>query len=139
VAIELTAVLTEYLAGNRGPDPDDPDRRRQPDYGVTASLTGRVLEVVLTFRRGRSYCCREWGCHLGLLDGKRWDGLRRRLATAGIAVPPQLELRLACVVEGGAEFFDPARPDPTRRGWYAFSPATASRYQATAVEAPEPA
>jgi hypothetical protein len=138
VATDVTAILAEYLAGHRGPDPADPDRRRRPDYGVTAGLVGNVLEVVLTFRRGCAYCCYEWGCHLDLTEGKRWDGLRRCLATAGIATPPQLEIRLACVVEDGAAFFDPARPDPARRGWYAFAPAVAYRYTATAVEAPEP-
>jgi hypothetical protein len=139
VAIDVTPILSEYLAGNRGPDPADPDRRRRPDYGVTATLAGTVLEVVLTFRRGCAYCCYEWGCHLDLTAGKRWGGVRQRLAAAEIAAPLQLELRLVGVIEGGAEFFDQARPDPMRRGWYAFAPAAAHRYTATAMEAPESA
>jgi hypothetical protein len=138
VPTDVTAILTEYLAGNRGPDPTDADHRRRPDYGVTATLAGGVLEVVLTFRSGCAYCCCEWGCHLNLTEGKRWDGLRRRLIVAGIAAPSQLELRLACVVEDGAKFFDLARPDPARRGWYAFTSTVAHRYTAIAVEAPEP-
>jgi hypothetical protein len=137
VATDVTSAFAEYLAGNRGPDPAAPDRRQQPSYGVAATLTGGVLDVVLTFRSGCAYCCCEWGCHLGLAEGKRWSGLRRRLAAAGVVAPPQLELRVVSVVEGGAVFFDPARPDPTRQGWDAFAPAGAHRYLATAVEAPE--
>jgi hypothetical protein len=61
VAIDVTRILSEHLAGNLGPDPADPDRRRRPDYGVTATLAGHLLEVVLTFRRGCAYCRHEWG------------------------------------------------------------------------------
>jgi hypothetical protein len=135
VAADVTSILAELLARNRGPDPLNPDSRQLPDYGVSASLEGNTLTMVLTFRSGAAYCCKEWGCHLALTDGKRWDGLRRALAAHRLAVPPRLELRLSCVVEEGAVFFDPFRPDPARRGWYAFAPVAAHRYQASAVEA----
>ena len=69
--VDVTAILAELLARNRGPDPLDPDRRRVPDYGVAASLEGNTLALVLTFRKGAAYCYMEWGCHLGLFDGKR--------------------------------------------------------------------
>jgi hypothetical protein len=134
----VTPVLGEYLANNRGPDPHDPGHRQRPNYGVAAALADGVLDVVLIFRSGSAYCCCEWGCHLGLFDGKRWDGLRRRLAAHGITPPPQMELRLTCVIEEGAVFFDFAKPDPTRRGWYGFAPAAAHRYEARAAEAPNP-
>jgi hypothetical protein len=139
VAIDVSRILAEYQSRNRGPDPSDPDLRRRPDYGVAASLSDRVLEVVLTFRRGCTYCCYERGCHLDLMNGKRWSWLRQLLDAAGIVAPPQLELRFNGVIEEGAEFFDFARPDPTRRGWYAFAPAAAYGYEATAMEAPETA
>jgi hypothetical protein len=135
LAVDVTGVLSELLAHNRGPDPLDPDRRQPPDYGVSASLEAGTLDVVLTFRSGAAYCCYEPGCHLGLLNGKRWDVLRRALAAHGIAAPLSLELRLTCVVEEGAVFFDFARPDATRRGWYAFQPVAAHRFQVAAAEA----
>ena len=134
--IEVTPVFVEYLAGNRGPDPNDPDRRQQPNYGVTATLDGAILCVELTFRNGSAYCCPEWGCHVWLIDGKRWDWFRRRLAVQGIANPPQMELRQTCVIEEGALFFDFRRPDPMRRGWYAFAPEPAQRYEVRLLEAP---
>src|SRR5207249_3237120 len=77
LAIDVTTILAGLLARNRGPDPLHPDRRQPPNYGVAASLEGNVLSMVLTFRKGSAYCCMEWGCHLPLTNGKRWDGLRR--------------------------------------------------------------
>ncbi len=133
----MTAILAEYLAGNRGPGPADPTRPR-PNYGIAASLTDAVLQVVLTFRSGSTYCCYEPGCHLSLFDGKRWYGLRQRLAAAGIRPAPRLTLRLTGVVEDGAKFFDISRPDPVRRGGYAFTPVQGLRYCETAVEAAPP-
>src|SRR3954464_10192156 len=97
--------------------------RRGRRYGVAAALTGRVIELALTFRAGSAYCCSEWGCHLGLSGGRRWDGLRREVAAPGVPAPDELELRLGVVVEAGALFFALRQPDPARRGWYAFAPA----------------
>jgi hypothetical protein len=133
--VDVTLILKELLAGNRGPNPLDPESRQSPNYGVVASLEGNTLEVVLTFRKDAAYCCMEWGCHLPLLGGKRWERLRRALAAHGVAVPPRLELSLTCVIEDGAVFFDLSKPDRSRRGWYAFAPVTAHRYQITALEA----
>jgi hypothetical protein len=135
VVVDVTPIVAEHLADNRGPDPADPTRRQRPDYGVVACLAGDVLDVVLTFRGGSAYCCYEPGCHLPLLDGKRWDGLRRRLATAGVTTPPRMVLRLTGVVEEGALFFDFSRPDPSHRGWYAFAPVAARCLTQSAVEA----
>jgi hypothetical protein len=135
VALDVTLVLSELLARNQGPDPLNPDRRQPPDYGVSASLEEDTLDVVLTFRSGAAYCCYEPGCHLGLFDGKRWDVLHEALATHGIDAPSRLKLRLTGVVEEGAVFFDFAKSDPARRGWYAFRPVVAYRYQESATEA----
>jgi hypothetical protein len=135
--IDVTPIFAEQLAGNRGPDPSDPKHRQAPAYGVTATLAGSVLSVELTFRSGSAYCCYEWGCHIHLFPlGKRWDGLRRLLAAHGIAAPQQMELRRTCVIEEGTLFFDFRKPDPTRRGWYAFAPVAAQRYHGTVIEAP---
>jgi hypothetical protein len=139
LAVDVTPILAEYLTGNRGPDPADPEHQRPPNYGIVAALSGDALEVELTFRSGSAYCCLECGCHLALFNGKRWDGLRRRLAVDGVPAPSRLQLRLDCIVEDGALFFDFTRPHPGRHGWYAFAPVAAHRYQATATEAPSPA
>jgi hypothetical protein len=138
VAVDVTQIFKDFLAGNRGPDPNDYEHRRRPNYAVVATLIDGLLEVELTFRFDSAYCCMESGCHLGLFDGKRWNGLRRRLMAYGIAPPRQMELRLTCVIEEGALFFDFAKPDQVRRGWYAFYQAAAHRYQAKAIEAPSP-
>ena len=138
MANDVAEIFAEYLAGNRGPNPADPEHRQTPNYGVVATLAGDLLEVELTFRRGSAYCCYEWGCHVALIAGKRWDIFRQRLAAHGVAPPPQIELRWTCVVEEGAISFDFSKPDLTRRRWYGFVPATAQRWQATAVEAPGP-
>jgi hypothetical protein len=126
------------MARNLGPDPNYPDARRQPDYGVAASLEGDTLTVLLTFRRDEAYCCIEWGCHLALHEGQRWDPLRQSFAACCMPAPEQLRLKYTCVIEEGSIFFDFGRPDVTRRGWFAFKEATGSRYEASAVEAVVP-
>lgn len=135
MAIDVAFIAADYLAGNRGPDPNDPEHRQRPNYGIVATLADCVLEVELTFRGGSVYCCCEWGCHVALRDGKRWYDFRKQLAAHNIAAPPRMELLLTCAIEEGAIFFDFAKPDPNRRGWYAFAPAAAHRYQVRAVEA----
>jgi hypothetical protein len=134
MAVDVTPVFERYFARNRGPVPDDPDRRQKPDYGVMACLDGASVDLILTFRAGSAYCCSQWGCHLNLREGKRWDWLRRELSADGLTPPGQLELRLAVVVEDGALFFNYSRPDPARRGRYAFAPAEAQRYQHVVAE-----
>jgi hypothetical protein len=133
LAVDVTQILSELLAHNAGPDPLDPDCRRRPDYRVSASLEGSTLDIALTFRAGAAYCCYEPGCHL-LLAGRQWDALRRALAAHGISTPTGFEVRLTCIVEEGALFFDFSKPDPSRRGWYAFRPVTAYRFQVFADE-----
>ena len=120
MAVDITPAFAAYFARNRGPVPGDPEARQLPDYGVSASLDGGVIDLTLTFRAGAAYCCYEWGCHLALSEGKRWGWLRRELGTCGVPVPDRLELRLSCVIEEGAVFFNLFRPDPARRNWYAF-------------------
>jgi hypothetical protein len=135
MAVNVTLILKELLAANRGPNPADPDAGQAPDYEVTAELTGNVLDVALTFQTGHSYCCMEWGCHLPLLDGRRWEMLREALARSGVVAPQSLRLQLACKIEKGAVFFDYSRPDRSRPGWYAFAPVAAHDYQVVTTEA----
>ncbi len=131
MAVDVTPVFAAYFARNRGPVPGDPESRQAPDYGVSARLGGPVIDLALTFRAGAAYCCYEPGCHLDLFDGRRWEGLRRDLSAAGLTPPPVLELRLGVVIEAEALFFDYSRPEPSRRGrgWYAFAPAVARRFE----------
>jgi hypothetical protein len=135
MAVDLTLILKELLAANRGPNPKDPETRLSPDYGVAASLEGNVLDVVLTFKRDRAYCCMEWGCHLALFDHKRWRKLRHLLFESGVVAPNSLRLQLSCKIEEGAVFFDFSKPDRSRRGWYAFAPVAAHEYNVVTVEA----
>jgi hypothetical protein len=132
---DVTLVLNDLLAANRGPEPSNPNALQPPDYGVVASLEDGVLDVVLTFKENRAYCCMEWGCHLALCDGKRWDKLRHSLVEFGIVPPKRLSLKLTCKVEEGATFFDFSEPDPSRMGRYAFAPAAAGQYEVVALEA----
>jgi hypothetical protein len=134
MAIDVTSVLKELLAANRGPNPTDPETRQSPDYGVAASLEGTVLDVVMTFKKDRAYCCMEWGCHLALFDGRRWERLHEALAKSGVVAPPSLRLQLSCKIEEGAVFFDFSKPDQTRRRWYAFAPVAAHEYKVVTVE-----
>jgi hypothetical protein len=128
VTVDVSPVFAAYFARNRGPVPGDPDSRRAPDYGIRASLDGSSVALTLTFRAGSAYCCCEWGCHLNLYSGKRWERLRRELSARGLVPAGRLELHLTVIVEPGALFFDFSRPDSARRGWYAFAPADAQRY-----------
>jgi hypothetical protein len=132
--MDVTSILKELLAANRGPDPADPETRQSPDYGVAASLDGNVLDVVLTFKKDRPYCCMEWGWHLALFDGRQWDRLHQAIADAGVVAPPSLQRQLSCKIEEGALFFDFSKPDGNRRGWHAFSPVAAHEYEVVKVE-----
>jgi hypothetical protein len=138
VAVDVTPVFAAYFARNRGPVPGDPGARQPPDYGVSASLDGGVVDLALTFRAGSAYCCHEWGCHLSPSKDKWWQWLRRELSDRGVEVPPRLELHLTIVVEAGAMFFEFRRPDRSRRGWYDFAPAEECRYQHVVAEGGNP-
>jgi hypothetical protein len=135
MTLDVTHVLEEMLARNRGPNPVDPDASQPPKYRVSASLEDNILDVVLTFQKDSVYCCMEWGCHLSLFDGKRWVNLRQALAAHDVVAPPSLQLRLSCVIEDGAVFFDYSKPDPTKKGWYAFAPVAMQKYQVSSGEA----
>ena len=134
VAADVSPAFAALLACNRGPVPGDPDRRQAPNYGITAHLASSVLTATLTFRAGSTYCCCEWGCHVGLRAGRRWASLRHQLSVGGLIPAERLQLRLVVAVEPGALFFDWSRPDAVRRGWYAFAPTHGQRYEVAVVE-----
>jgi hypothetical protein len=132
--IDVSPVFAAYFARNRGPVPGDPDSRQAPDYGVIANLNASSVTLTLTFRTGSAYCCCEWGCHLDLRAGQRWEWLRRELSANGLVPAERLQLHLALIVEPGTLLFDWSRPDPTQRGWYAFARADAQRYEVVIEE-----
>lgn len=134
MATDVTDALQEFISNNEVPHPAGAGLRQRPDYGITASLEGDCLTMTLTFRSSRRYCCMEWGCHLPLGDSDRWAQLRRILSAREINAPDQLRLRLHVNIEEGAEFFDLSRPDPARRGSYAFRRESAKCYEASSVE-----
>jgi hypothetical protein len=134
VSVDVSPVFAAYFSRNRGPVPGDPDSRQVPDYGIAASLEGASATLTLTFHAGSAYCCYEWGCHLNLYAGKRWQWLRRELSARGLVPAERLQLRLTVIVEAGALFFDWSKPDPTRRGWYAFVPTDPQRYDVVVEE-----
>jgi hypothetical protein len=134
MALDVTAALRAVLAGNRGPDPDDPDGRVPPDYGVRASLIDARLELELTFRAGAAYCCMEIGCHVGLHRKVVWARLRDALGALGVD-PPALEAHVIAIVEDGARSFDLSRPDRAHPGRHAWRAADAQRYDWIAREA----
>jgi hypothetical protein len=137
VAVDVSPVFVTYFACNRGPVLGNPDSRQVPDYGVTASLDRASINLTLTFRTGSAYCCCQWGCHLNLYAGQRWQWLRRELSACGWLHAERLQLHLTVIVEPGALFFDWSKPDPTRRSWYGFAPGDAQQYDVI-IEEGEP-
>jgi len=131
----ITTALASYLSSNEGPDPSRPGRRGPSFYGAMGTIDGDRVAVTLTFRADACYCCMEWGCHLALHDGARWPRFRAALTANGIAAPARLQLALTVIVEAGARFFDPSRPDRDHPGEYDLEPAAAHRYEASAIEA----
>jgi hypothetical protein len=136
MATDVTPIFEAYFTGNLGSDPSNPERRPAPEYGVVASIEEGVIQLELTFRRGEAYCCYEHGCHLELYNNRRWEWLRRELSQRNLPAPPHLELHMTVVIDEGALFFDLFKPDPTRRGWYAFAPVEARRYERSLLEGP---
>jgi len=132
--MDITPVISSYLSTNLGPDPENPGKRKKPEYGIRASLDEELLELTITFLDGRSYCCMEWACHISLTDKNRWDCLRRHCAEHQIQTPEQFKLNLCCVVEQGAQFFDLSRPDRGLRGWYDMHTSDSYRYEVSSTE-----
>lgn len=70
------------------------------------SSDGTELDLTLGFRAGETYCCMQWGCHLGLYDRGVWDAVRERLRERAPGLdPPLLTIRQLIVeVAPGARF-----------------------------------
>ena len=87
---ELDSLFHELLASNRG-----------PGYGISVLAAApdlSVIEVDLRFIAGRSYCCAEPGCHVGLDNRK----LLRLATERSVPLPESVTIRWHCHVEEGA-------------------------------------
>lgn len=101
---DVSDALEAYLEGGN-----------RPRFGVDATLTGRVLEIVLEFLPGVRYCCAVPSCHLGLGDDG-FDRLRECLDGDGHDPPYPLTVRCRTLIRPGALFEGRSgandRPDP---------------------------
>lgn len=131
---DVSESIASLLISNRGPVCAGSQAALEGGYGIAATLESDTLDVVLTFRCGHAYCCMEWGCHMGLEANGPWQRLRETLSRQNASLPDRFMLKLYCVVEEEAMFYDLARPDPHRKGVYALAPAKASSYDVTVVE-----
>jgi hypothetical protein len=132
---DVTGVFLYIFSKSRGPVPSQPDVHQPVEYGVKATLDGKILDVELTFLKGSVYCCYQHDCNLPIYTGRRWNQLREEFSKRGYIVEDQLELRLTCVIEKDSLFFDFSRPDPNHRGFYEFKTVDAYRYCVTMYEA----
>jgi hypothetical protein len=98
---DITALLQDYLSGNRNPN------GQCPQYGLQGIISDNRLEVTLTFFTNKTYCCQEWGCHIDLYNNKPWFSLRQAMGKIGIHPSQSMTLELRVVVEQGAKFIDP--------------------------------
>jgi hypothetical protein len=73
---------------------------------------GEEFELHLTFRAGRTYCCCEALCHIGVFYEDRWRQLRAALAVHGVEPRFPLVVRICTRLEAGARFHygQPGRP-----------------------------
>lgn len=140
MSVIISDAFARWLANNQSHDPRNLSVNRLPKYGITATLDADLIELVLTFQSGRSYCCMEWGCHLPIVvvGGGQWFGLRRILLAQHTTLPDRLRIHLRCVVEEGAKFFDLSVPDRDRSNSYAFKSADSFSYEVSIVEGGEP-
>lgn len=132
--IDISPIIASHLANNLGPNPENPENTIHLNYGISASYKNGLIELELIFRRDAAYCCMEWGCHLGFLSGESWEKLRLALSAEIPTLPDKLTVHLKCIIEEGARFFDLSRPDPQRKGRFAFSASAAFTYDVTAIE-----
>jgi hypothetical protein len=99
---QITDVFIEFFADNRAAS------GRRDYYGVRVDRVaddGSILDLTLTFKSGKRYCCCEPGCHtgFGMNDADCWRHLREALDRRGLAGVPSVTIRrLYGIVECGA-------------------------------------
>lgn len=63
---------------------------------------GEEFELHVTFRAGRTYCCCEALCHIGVFTEQRWRELRFALAAHGVEPQEPLLVWICTRLEAGA-------------------------------------
>jgi hypothetical protein len=96
----ICAAWIDLLRRNRGAD-------GRPDQYYALSVDnvrgqGEEFELRVTFRAGRTYCCCEDMCHMGVFTEKRWRQLRAALAVHGVEPHKPLVVRICTRLEAGA-------------------------------------
>jgi|GEM_PF-4054314 len=139
---DLSEVFRSYLTASLGPDLQGNERAAVAEYGVAATLAKNgVIQLTLTFLRGRPYCCDGWPCHLWLFTGEHWTELRREASSRQVELPPLLSLYITVVLEEGSLFYDLSQPEEEKLARRRFKATDAPReYKDEAFEgdAPEP-
>lgn len=100
IQARIRAAWIDLLRRNRGAD-------GYPEQYYALNIQnvqgqGEEFELHLTFRAGRTYCCCEDLCHIGVLRGQRWRELRLALAAHGIEPREPLVVRICTRLEAGA-------------------------------------
>lgn len=73
---------------------------------------GEEFELHVTFRAGRTYCCCEALCHIGVFTEQRWQELRLALAAHGVEPQGPLTVRICNRLEAGARLHYGKSSDP---------------------------
>lgn len=114
----IFAAWIDLLRRNRGAD-------ERPDQYYALSVKnirggGERFDLCMTFRAGRTYCCCEDMCHIGVFTEKRWRELRAALAAHGAEPCKPLVVRICTRLEAGAQLHygesDEPKPKPSDMG-----------------------
>ena len=94
---DISGVVEDYLSG----DLADEDVF---NFGIQASLQGRIINVKLTFLAGERYCCSQPACHLELDENDGWERLRELLDENGIELTKPSVFKCEMAIRDGASF-----------------------------------
>lgn len=96
----IRAAWIDLLQKNRGAD-------ERPDEYYALSVEnvrerGAEFDLCISFRAGRSYCCCEDLCHVGVFRAERWRQVRAALAVHGVEPVKPLVVHICSRLEAGA-------------------------------------
>lgn len=110
VQARICAAWIDLLRRNRGAE-GHPERY----YALNVKNIrgqGEEFELHVTFRAGRTYCCCEPLCHMGVFTEQRWRKLRFALAAHGVEPQEPLVVRICTRLEAGARLHDGKSDEP---------------------------
>src|SRR5262245_26836147 len=96
----IRAAWIDLLRNNRGAE-EHPDEY----YALSVKNVrerGAEFDLSISFRAGRSYCCCEALCHVGVFRAERWRQVRAALAVHGVEPVKPLVVRICLRLEAGA-------------------------------------